>query len=228
MAIDSVGAANSGDVGSLTKSLGGDQTLGRDAFLKLLVAEMKNQDPLKPKANSEFVAELAQFSNLEQGIAANTNLKSLSTQMQGIANSESISLAGKLVTVRGNIITSDGGGTPVAMNFTLDRASTKTSISIRDQYGTVVRTIDSSASRGAGLAKVMWDGKGDNGLLQPPGAYSVSITASDANDAPVSVTQQTKAKVTGVSFDKGYPVLQLENGSAVPVADLIKVETSTI
>ena len=213
------GATGSGMSGALT----GGNTMGKDAFLKLLVAQLRHQDPLKPQDGSEFVAELAQFSSLEQTMAINDRLDMLALQNRGLANTQVAGLVGQIATVRGTMVTSDGTGVGAPVNFTLGGAADKVTVKITNQSGEVVRTIEVGA-KAAGFAKVMWDGRNDSGVVQPAGAYQVSIVAKDANDAPVSVEQETSGTVTGVSFDKGYLVLHLDTGVSVPVSDLLKIE----
>src|ERR1700754_527009 len=93
--------------GSLAEAAGagGNGAMGQEAFLKLLVAQLQNQDPLNPQDNYEFVAQLAQFSSLEQTIGINDRLDQLALQSQGLQNTETIALVGKQVTVKGNIVT---------------------------------------------------------------------------------------------------------------------------
>lgn len=221
--VDSVsgnGAAN--QAGALTSALGGNKAMGRDAFLKLLVAQMKNQDPLKPQDNSQFVAELAQFSSLEQSMGINDRLDLLATQNQGLANSQVVGMVGNEVTVKGSMVTASGGGTAVPINFKLAGDTESTVVTIRNQSGKVVRTLDLGA-REDGLVKISWDGRDQSGMVQPAGTYVVSVTAKNDKASAVSVSQETTGIVKSVSFDKGYPVLQLDNGTAVPVSDLLRV-----
>jgi flagellar basal-body rod modification protein FlgD len=210
-----------GPLGSLT----GDKAMGRDAFLKLLVAQLRHQDPLKPQDSSQFVAELAQFSSLEQTMAVNDRLDMLALQTQGLANTEVAGLVGKYATVRGSMVTSDGSGVGVPLSFELGSAAETVTVSVRNQAGEVVRTIEIGA-KAAGIVKVQWDGRNDAGVVQPAGTYQISVTAKDAGGNPVTVAQQTKGTVTSVSFDKGYPVLHLDTGVSVPVSDLLGVEAS--
>ncbi|HVY27853.1 MAG TPA: flagellar hook capping FlgD N-terminal domain-containing protein [Polyangiaceae bacterium] len=211
-------------LGNALSSATGGKAMGKDDFLKLLVAQLKNQDPLKPQDNSEFVAQLAQFSSLEQGMGVNDRLDKMMLQNQGLANSNVINMVGQVATVKGSLITVDGSGIGKPVAFTQDRASDHTVVQIQDASGKVIRTLD-MGSRPAGINKITWDGRSDDGLVQPAGTYAVSVKASDADGGTVIVSQETSATVTGVAFDKGYPVLQLSNGVSAPVSDLLRVES---
>jgi flagellar basal-body rod modification protein FlgD len=209
----------------LSKALGaGNKAMGRDAFLKLLVAQLKNQDPLKPQDNSAFVAELAQFSSLEQSMGVNDRLDQMMLQNQGMANSNVVNMVGQTATVKGSLITTDGSGIGVPVSFTQDRASDSTVVQIQDINGRVVRTLD-LGERPTGISKITWDGRSDDGLVQPAGTYSVSVKSADADGGTVVVSQETSGTITGVAFDKGYPVLRLSNGVSAPVSDLLRVES---
>lgn len=206
---------------SLT-SAGGTTALDKTAFLKLLVEQLKNQDPLKPQDDSAFVAQLAQFSSLEQSMTMNTKLDTLTAQIAGLANSQNTNLIGDTAMVRGNLVTIDGTGVGVPVAFQLSGNAASTTITISDSTGTPVRTIDGGA-HAAGITQLQWDGRDNSGTIQPAGSYAVSITAKDANGNPVSVNQQTSGVISNVSFDKGYPVLNLDTGVSVPVSDLLQV-----
>jgi flagellar basal-body rod modification protein FlgD len=208
----------------LSKSLGTNKAMGRDAFLKLLVAQLKNQDPLKPQDNSAFVAELAQFSSLEQSMGVNDRLDQMMLQNQGMANANVVNMVGQTATVKGSLLTTDGSGLGVPLAFTQDRASDKTVVQIVDINGKTVRTLD-LGQRPLGISKITWDGRSDDGLVQPAGTYSVSVKANDADGGSISVSQETSGTIIGVAFDKGYPVLKLSNGVSAPVSDLLRVES---
>jgi flagellar basal-body rod modification protein FlgD len=201
---------------------GGSKPLDRTAFLKLLVEQLKNQDPLKPQDDSAFIAQLAQFSQLEQSMGINSRLDTLAAQNAGLANAQAVSLVGSTATVRGNLVTVDGTGVGTPVAFNLAGTATETTVTIRNQNGDAVRTLQ-LGGRQAGLARITWDGRSDSGDLQPAGTYQVTVTAKDAVGSPVSVSQETTGAITEVSFDKGYPVLELDNGIAVPISDLLKV-----
>ena len=210
--------------GALTQALGagGNKPLGQEAFLKLLVAQLQNQDPLNPQENYEFVAQLAQFSSLEQSIGINDRLDALALQNQGLQNSQIVSLVGKEATVKGDIVTLNGQGSIVPISFTLDDAAKESTIVIQDTAGRPVRTIP-VAAKAAGTVTVQWNGQNDAGNPQPAGPYKVTITAKGEDDAPVSLTQQTTGLIQAVSFDRGFPVVSLDNGVQAPVGDLLSV-----
>jgi flagellar basal-body rod modification protein FlgD len=218
-------AVSSSNDTSLASALGNNQGLDKNAFLKLLVAQMKNQDPLKPMDNTDFVAQLAQFSNLEQVMGINTRLDTLTAQGQGLQNTEISGLVGKTVSLNGKTVTTDGSGGAAGFSFTLGTPSDSTTITISDSQGNVVRTIDAGPEK-AGLVKMAWDGKNDSGTNQLAGSYTVTVAAKSSNGAPIAVTQNATGVVQAVSFDKGYPELQLDNGLDAPVSDLLEVQST--
>lgn len=202
---------------------GAEQEMGREEFLKLLVAQLQNQDPLKPQDNAQFVAELAQFSNLEQTMGINDRLDALSMQNQGLQNSQIVSMVGKTATVRGSMVTANGSGSPTPLSFNLEGNADKLSLTIADLNGKAIRTID-IGKKAAGLVRLTWDGRSDDGVVMPAGTYTVTVKATNDAGKAVSSTQETTGTVKSVSFDKGYPVLQLSNGVSVPISDLLKVQ----
>jgi flagellar basal-body rod modification protein FlgD len=222
--IDAVTQSTNSTAASATQGLtGAAKQMGKDDFLKLLTAQLRNQDPLKPQDNSAFVAELAQFSNLEQTVGINERLDALALQSQGLQNSNIVDMVGSTATVRGSTVTGTGTGTPVPVSFTLDGSASSVRVTISDLDGRAVRTFD-IGKRSAGPVSTQWDGRNDAGVVQPGGAYAVKITAINDAGSPVSVQQETRGQIVSVSFDKGFPVLHLDSGVSVPIGDLLKVE----
>src|SRR3954470_16845990 len=166
------GTTSAQNSSALSSALGTNKAMGKEDFLKLLVAQLKNQDPLAPQDNTHFVAQLAQFSSLEQGMGVNDRLDKLMLQNQGLANSNIISMVGQVATVKGSLITTDGSGIGAPVAFSLGRASDQTVVQIQNASGKVVRTLDLGA-RPPGITKVTWDGRNDDGTVQPAGTYAV-------------------------------------------------------
>jgi len=217
-------AAAATDASSALANLTGPASgsLGKDDFMKLLIAQMKNQDPLKPQDDTAFVAQLAQFSSLEQQTSTNKLLQLLAQQQQGLANNTIVDLVGKNVTVKGDKVTYDGQGFGAPVRFTLDSQADSVKVTIVDSNGNAIRTMDVGA-KPAGIVNVQWDGKSDLGVQQPAGAYSVQVQAKGPGGTGVVVEQQTSGTVTAVSFDQGFTQLVMDNGVNAPASDLIKV-----
>jgi len=222
---NAVGAAT--NPADLSAALGTNTAMGEQDFLKLLIAQLKNQDPLAPQDNTQFVSQLAQFSTLQAAMGTNTRLDNITSQNQGQANTEVVSLVGKHVSVKGSLVTATGSGVAVPVAFTLAGNSATTNVSIQDSSGRVIRTIPVGA-HSAGLVRINWDGRDDSGNVMPAGTYAVSVQAKTQDGGTVSVAQETTGLVQSVAFDKGYPVLSLDNGMQVPVSDLIEVSSSPI
>lgn len=219
MSVSSVSGATTAQATSSTTT--SKDALGKDAFLKLLVAQLSHQDPLKPMDGEQMVTQLAQFSALEQAVAQSAKLDLLSTQISGLSNAATTDLVGKTVTVRGQAIAWDGK-TATGVSVNLSGAAEKCTVTIRDANGTAVRTIEMGA-RAPGAMPIAWDGKDDKGNPVAAGSYTVDVKATNAAGASVPVSQDVTGKVVRVSFDKGYPELTLDSGATAPVSDLISV-----
>jgi flagellar basal-body rod modification protein FlgD len=198
-------------------------TLDREAFLKLLVAQLSHQDPLQPMEGTEFVTQLAQFTAVEQQIIQSGKLDLISLQMKGLSNNEAAGLVGKHVTIRGSGVAFDGV-TPATASVTLAGAAEKVTVNVRGPDGEVVRTMELPAHQ-AGPLPITWDGKTDEGGTAAAGTYTFDVEATDKAGEPVDVTQDVSGTVVAVNFDKGYPELVLDSGVRAPISDLVSVET---
>ncbi len=197
-------------------------SLDKQAFLKLLVAQLSHQDPLKPMEGTEFVTQLAQFTSVEQQIIQSQKLDMLSTQMSGLAGNEAASLVGKRVTIQGKSEVNFDGNLATSQSFTLKGAAESVKVDIKDANGNTVRTIDMK-SQAAGPVGVVWDGKSDSGAKMPAGKYTMDVHATDKSGANVDTAQQVSGTVVKVTFEKGYPEVVLDSGVTAPLSDLISV-----
>jgi flagellar basal-body rod modification protein FlgD len=208
--------------GGLSGALTGNAAasgMGKEDFLKLLVAQLAHQDPLAPMENTEFVAQLAQFSSLEQLMGVNSNLGLLQVAQTAMTNSQVAGLIGREIEARGDTLNHTSG--PEAINFDLSSSAKEVTVKVRDAKGNLIRTID-AGSRIGGVNSVTWDGKDSMGNTMPAGTYSVEVTAKDASGNPVGVSSRFKGVVTGINFRNGIP--QLEVGSTiVQVGDVLAV-----
>ncbi len=214
--------ASDNSLGSAAGALTGNQPLGKDAFIKLLVAQMKNQDPLKPQTDTQFVAQLAQFSALEQQMSTNKYLEVVASQQQGIANSTDLGLIGRTVSVKGGSINYDGQGFGANIAFSLKGAAQAVTVTVRDEHGNPVRQLE-LGPKGAGGIRVAWDGKDATGTQQPKGHYTISVEAKGANGEAVQVDQEASGRVNSITFENGRATMVLDNGLTMPTSELLRV-----
>lgn len=205
-----------------TSASGPQSTLDKDAFLKLLVAQLQHQDPLKPMEGTEFVTQLAQFTAVEQGAAQTAKLDLISMQMSGLASNEAASLVGKQVTIRGQGGLSFDGVLAPQGSGSLTAAATDVKVDVIDASGNVVDTIDLGA-KPAGALSFTWDGKNAQGNTLPAGQYTTKISAKDADGNDVAVSEEVTGTVVKVTYENGYPEVVLDNGVKAPVSDLVSV-----
>lgn len=192
--------------------------LDKDAFLRLLIAQMQNQDPLNPADNTEFVAQLAQFSSLEQLTQMNTNLEeSLATNTQvadSINKASTVSYLGKTISAETADFSFDGSS-EVDLQFSLDSAVLSGSLKILDSDGKTVRTIDIGGNE-AGSYTCTWDGYTNKGVYADSGLYSYEIDAKDVLGEDVTWTPVFTGEVEGVSYEDGSAYLY-SGGVYVPI-----------
>jgi flagellar basal-body rod modification protein FlgD len=197
-----------------------------DEFLQLLVAQLQHQDPTQPTEGTEFVTQLAQFSQVEAAQNQTTQLTTISNQMTGLSSNEAANLIGKQVDVGGGTL-AFGGTLAATTNVTLGGAAAQVTVQVKDSSGDVVRTMNMGAES-AGTLPITWDGKSDDGETEPAGNYTVSINATDANGGAVAVSSDVSGVVTKVSYDAGYPVVTLNNGTTAAISQLVSVANAPV
>ncbi len=212
-----------GASGQTTVVKGPDQTLGQDQFLNLLVAQLKNQDPLNPVDNSQMMAQLAQFSQLEQTKQMATAMTTFIKQ-QGAANATGLTaLLGKHVTAQGSAF-SLTSGTPSPLSFNLEAKASTVTVQVMNAAGVPVRTWKGT-DQAAGIQNTLWDGKDDAGNGLPSGPYSFTVTAKGANGAAVAAGTQMTGVVTSVRYDAAGPVLIFDAGQVVQPSSIVNVQS---
>lgn len=174
----------SNNVSNVSKAATGNQALGKDAFLQLLVTQLKNQNPLSPQDNGAFVAQLAQFSSLEGINTLNDSVNNISSNFSSSQALQASSLVGRSIIIQTDKAMVD---TSKSMNGSVEVPSAvgNVSVKITDKDGNVVRTVDMGA-QSAGSQSFIWDGKNDKGEVAPAGTYT--FNASTKNDKGDSVS----------------------------------------
>lgn len=200
------------------------KSLGKDEFLRMLIAQLENQDPLDPMEDKEFISQMAQFSSLEQMQNMNANLEeNLNWNYllsQTINNTMSTSLIGKDVKASGNQFYLDEGS-DAALNFKLDAFAAEATISVYDGAGELVDTIKVH-NLGAGDQTVRWDGLAQAGDRAPMGEYTFEVSAKTVDGKDIYATPYIFGKVDGVQYVDAQAYLVV-NGAQVPLSDVIEV-----
>ena len=198
----------------------GNSELGQDAFLQLLVTQLQQQDPLDPQDNEAFVAQLAQFSSLEQLTNANSALESLYLAMSSMNNASMTQLLGKEVRAYGDAFHYGGTG-EVELHYEVPEDCTAT-LTITDESGKVVHTAE-LGSLPYGDGSYTWDGSAISGTAEE-GTYTFSISAQDKNGDPVEVATLIEGEIDGMSFETGSPEPSID-GVPLALGDIVHVST---
>ena len=186
-------------------------------FIKLMTAQMKNQDPFEPMDNSQMVAQMAQFSSLSNQTEMSSTLKAIATKLGAGTTSDALAYVGKTVLTEGKTAyPREAGGFAGAVE--LDGAATAVSLTIANANGEVLRTVNLGAHP-AGSVSFDWDGTDNSGAPVTGGPFTISANAKDGAKSVASRTL-VWAPVTSVSMPAGKdPVLSvLGVGSIGPTA----------
>jgi flagellar basal-body rod modification protein FlgD len=187
-------------------------------FLTLLTSQLKNQDPTSPMDSNQFTQQLVMYSQVEQQIQSNANLKTLIAQGQSSAASMATSYLGKRVSVTNGQGSLSGG----AANWTYNLSSNASAanISVTNAAGKIVYT--GAADKTAGNHVFAWDGKDNNGNAQPDGAYKLTLTASDAAGTAITSSVASAGTVNQIDMTGAAP--QFVIGSmAVGLGDIAAI-----
>jgi flagellar basal-body rod modification protein FlgD len=179
-------------------------TLGKDDFLKLLLAQLNHQDPLNPADATEFASQLAQFSSVEQLTNVNTNLTALKTAQEGSNKYQALDMIGKEIKADGNEISLSDKGTATG-DFTIGSAA-DCAVVISDANKKIIRTIN-MGNLASGDHSFTWDGKNQKGAAMTQGSYSFKVVAQDAKGASVAATTKINGIVDRVNLDGTEPML---------------------
>ena len=160
--------------------------LGQDAFLKLMTAQMKNQDPFKPMESGEFLGQIAQFSTVSGIQQMNQSLSGLSTALTSNQTLQAANLVGHGVMVDDDsaYLFAEGG---LSGSAALE-ASGAIAVDIVDSSGQVVRRLD-LGTQSAGDVSFTWDGNDESGARMPEGRYTVKATALSGGESAALDTQ---------------------------------------
>jgi len=189
-------------------SLSGDQQM----FLKLLTAQLRNQDPLSPLDANQFTAQLVQMNGVQQQILTNQLLQQLVSNQGGLGNA--VGLIGKQVQAATAAATINGGHAD--WTYSVDAASTDVTLQVIDSMGNVVWQGDAGDLE-KGEHTFSWDGKDLRGNQRADGTtYGLRVTAKSAAGEAISTHVYLKGQVLSVQNIDGTTVVDI-NGTKVPI-----------
>ncbi|NDZ15898.1 flagellar biosynthesis protein FlgD [Variovorax sp. WS11] len=217
-ALSSLGGTSST---SSSSSVSGSDSEQR--FLKLLVTQLNNQDPLNPMQNAELTSQLAQMSTVSGIEKLNSTLSGLVSQTGSNQVLQAASLIGYNVLSPGNQIATTApkdGEEPATVPFAVQLPGTAGDVQVKivDAAGRTVRTLE-LGSLAEGVNAVTWDGKADDGSAVPAGNYSFSVVATNDGTA-VEATALTFAQVAAVKQGTNGVTLELANGRSISLDDV--------
>jgi flagellar basal-body rod modification protein FlgD len=182
---------------SSTKKSKTDDIMGKEDFLTLLVAQLKNQDPLNPDDPTEFTSQLAQFSSLEQLTNLNESMENMA-----ISNANSDRFA-TLQTIGKNVVYQDSsftynGQDGAQLGYKLDGEASEVTLSIK-RNGSVIKVLHGTElSKGNHILN--WDGLTETGTAAERGTYTVSVSVKTADGSSIAVSPLIQSEVTGVDL----------------------------
>lgn len=224
--MDAVSATRgtSGATASSAGAMGAGGAVGQDTFLKLLTTQMQNQDPLSPMDNEAFVAQLAQFSSLEQLMGLQDSLQNIYLGIASMNNASMADLLGAEVTAIGGTFAYDGSGA-AELHYDADAAAGDATLTVYDESGAVVYAgaVEGGVTDGEGT--LSWNGKRTNGSDAPEGTYRFEITAKAADGTTVEVEERVVGTIDEMDYSSGTPMPSID-GVPLSLADVVRIRAS--
>jgi flagellar basal-body rod modification protein FlgD len=197
---------------STSSTVASNTAMGKDSFLKLLLTQLKNQDPLKPMESYEFTAQLAQFTQIESLADIKTLLTTQGENNQSListlGSTLSVGLIGKEVSINTTSLAFDGK-TAVKFGFDVPEEAKTLGISIYDSSGNLVRDLDMSSFT-QGTNSVTWDGKDAEGNLVEKGDYVLSVAYKNEAGDTYNVETYITGKISGLKYKNGETYLVVD------------------
>lgn len=227
--VETISAFNALQGGAELSNSKDRNAMGRDAFMKLLLVQLRNQDPNNPLKSHEFASQLAQFTSVEQLFNINEkldrNLELDFNMSQSIGNSLATTIVGKDVRAIGNEISYENGEASDVF-IDLSQSAANVVVSIYDSNNTLMRRVDMGAMT-AGESQFRWDGKNNEGVEMADGIYTFSIDANGNNGVPVPVAFYIGGHITGVKFSQDNATTFIVGALNIGVADVIMITEPT-
>lgn len=201
MDIGTIAASSTTPTGKALKSLSGNY----ETFLKLLTAQLQNQDPLEPLDATKFTEQLVSYSQVEQQIATNTGLNTLISVARASAGANAVSFLGRNAVTTGN--TSELSDGEARWQYKLPQDATGLQLRVTDASGNVIRTLSGPTT--AGAHDLSWDGKNTAGAMMPAGTYRLQVAATRPDGTPINASVSGIGTISEIDMSGQDPILYM-------------------
>lgn len=203
-------AAQSASSAQATSALSSDF----ETFLKMLTAQMENQDPLNPVDSTEFASQLAQFSAVEQQVRTNDLLSVMGQQLGVMGMGQLQGWVGMQARAEMPVAFA---GEPVELTLNTSAGTDLARLVVRDARGGIVAQQDVPPNGGA----FTWTGRTETGAALPDGTYSLSVDSFQGDELLGSSNVQSQARIVEARLDGGTTILVMEGGATIPASGII-------
>ena len=211
-------------VNTLINSPQGGNDMGRDDFLKLMIAQLQNQDPLSPMDGTEYAAQLAQFTSLEQltnlNDSVNRSIDANYYLTQSINNTLTATLIGNNVKLASSSLQNIGQD-DISFGYNLGADAANVTVEIFNEDGALVSTI-TEQNISSGDHQLSWDFTDNNGNKLPEGNYTFEVTATNANGDSLDATTFGTGTIDGIKFSENGTTL-IVGGIEYQLADVLEI-----
>jgi flagellar basal-body rod modification protein FlgD len=195
--------------------------LGKNEFMELMIAQLKNQNPLEPQDNGQFISQLAQFSSLEEMQKLSGSVDDVVSQFRSTQALQASAMVGRTVLAPSNFGVLGASG-QISGNVEVPATTAGLRVSIENGAGERVRQLD-LGGQSAGVVGFNWDGKDGNGNSLPPGSYRIAAEASYP-DGQQQLGTMVSANVDSVSLGQGGSVtLNLAGMGSIALSDVQQI-----
>lgn len=212
------------DVNTFVQQPKGGDTMDKDAFLELMLAQLKNQDPLNPMDGTEYASQLAQFSSLEQltnlNDSVNQSIDANYYLTQSINNTLTATLIGNDVKLASPVL-QNVGQESVDLGYNLTSDASKVNIEIYNENGALIKTI-TQENISSGDHKLSWDFSDNNGNKMPNGKYTYKVTGVDGSGNDFTASTYGVGTIDGVKFTENGTTL-IVDGIEYSLADVLEI-----
>jgi flagellar basal-body rod modification protein FlgD len=197
-----------------------EKTSDKDMFMRLMLAQLQNQNPLNPQDGAEFVAQLAQFTQVEGISKLNTSVQDIASLYRSTQTLQATALVGRDIKISGNTAHFDGNN-PVTGTVPAGQMATNATMTIKDSKGAIVANISIGDISSQGK-EISWDGKDTAGNKVPEGDYKVMVEGL-VGEKRTALLTDVNVRVNSVSVGAGDGTMKLNlaNGTSV-TTDAIK------